>query len=96
MLDSLAKVVLHALVLFLVSSCADVSPQRFTGPNGGTAYSMGCSGMGRDWDDCYRAAGELCPAGYDILNQGSGVVGVPTAAGLMIAPKQTLAIECKP
>jgi hypothetical protein len=91
----LRLVKLSVMMALLLSACAGVDPQRFAGPNGGTAYSMRCSGFGRDWDDCYKAAGELCPAGYAIINQGSGVVGVPTAAGFVIAPKQTLAIECK-
>lgn len=78
-------------LLILLPSCAEVIPVLFKGPNGGTAYSMKCSGMGRTLDDCYKKAGELCPNGYRIVGQASSVVG----NGGMIAPQHHLAIECK-
>jgi hypothetical protein len=55
--------------LVLLSGCASVNPQPFVGPSGNYAYSMKCSGMGRDWDDCLQKAGELCPDGYSIVGQ---------------------------
>lgn len=85
-----------SLSILALAGCADVRPEGFTGPEGGQAYSMRCSGMGRDWDDCYRKAGELCPNGYDVIGQQSGAVGVPTSGGgTLIAPRQSLAVECK-
>lgn len=79
----------------LLSSCAGIEPQQFVGPNGKTAYSMRCSGMGRTLDACYKKSGEVCPAGYTIIDRASGTVGVPVSGGVMLAPQHSLAIECK-
>jgi len=75
--------------------------QAFVGPNGKTAYSMHCSGMGRTLEACYQKAGEICAAGYSIINSTSGTVAVPTygghgkPGGTVATPDYGLAIECK-
>jgi len=79
----------------LLGACAAIDPQRFSGPNGKTAYTMKCSGMGRTLDACYKKGGELCPGGYTIIDRASGVIGVPMQGGTMMAPQHSLAIECK-
>lgn len=56
---------------------------------------MRCSGMGRSLEACYQKAGEICPSGYSIVDRSTGAIGVPTSGGMMIAPQNTLAIECK-
>lgn len=85
-----------ALSVLALTGCADVRPEGFVGPEGGQAYSMRCSGMGRDWEDCYRKAAELCPNGYSVIGQQSATVGVPTSdGGTLMAPRQSLAVECK-
>ena len=81
--------------LFALTSCMSVEPQQFRGPNGKTAYSMRCSGMGRTMEECYRKAGEVCPDGYTIVDRTSSIVGVPSQGGSLITTKQGLAIECK-
>ena len=78
----------------LLAACS-VSPRQFIGPNGGTAYSMRCSGGGRSLDDCYRKAGEICPSGYAIIDRSSSVFGVPTASGTIIGTHHSLVIECR-
>jgi len=83
------------LALLLLVSCASIEPKEFKGPNGRTAYSMRCSGMGRTLDDCYKTAGEVCPNGYDIIDRASGTVAVPFRGGIVAAPQHNLAIECK-
>lgn len=80
--------------LLLLSSCAPVEPIAFKGPKGNPAYSMRCSGMGRTLAQCYKKAGELCPAGYTIVDRASGVVGLPVRGGMMLTPHHSLAIEC--
>jgi hypothetical protein len=80
-----------ALATLLFAGCASIEPQLFTGPNGGTAYSMRCSGAGRTLDACYKKAGELCPAGYNIVDRASGIV----ASGGVAVTRYNLAIECK-
>ena len=89
------KVRYLALVL-LLNACAAIEPQQFVGPNGKTAYSMRCSGMGRTLDACYKKAGEVCPSGYTIVDRASGTIAVPvTGGGMIAAPQHNLAIECK-
>jgi hypothetical protein len=61
------------------------------GPDGRQAYVMRCSGMGRSLADCYQKAGELCPAGYDVVGGQSGSVG----AGTVIALRTDLVVQCR-
>ena len=83
-------------LIFLLVSCASIDPQQFVGPNGRTAYSMQCSGMGRTLHACYRKAGEICPSGYTIIDRASGTVAVPVyGGGVVAAPDYNIAIECK-
>jgi len=83
------------LVAVSLASCAAIEPKQFIGPNGKTAYSMRCSGMGRTLDACYQKAGEVCPNGYNIIDRASGTVAVPVNGSIMAAPQYNLAIECK-
>lgn len=89
------KTILIVLISVFLSSCATIEPKQFIGPNGKTAYSMRCSGMGRTLDACYQKAGEVCPNGYTIIDRTSGIVAVPVNGSIMVAPKHHLAIECK-
>lgn len=73
--------------MFLIS-CGDVNPVAFQGPNGLPAYSMKCSGMGRTMSDCYSAAGGLCPAGYSIIVQETGIIAVSLSNGRLLAAPQ--------
>ncbi len=83
-------------LMLLLVSCAEIQPKEFKGPNGKTAYSMMCSGMGRTLDDCYKKAGELCLSGYNIIDRASGTVAVPVSGGgIIAAPQHHLAVECK-
>lgn len=84
-----------AVVPLLFTACAAIESQQFVGPNGKTAYSMRCSGMGRTLDACYRKAGEVCSSGYIIIDRASGTLGVPMNGGTMMAPQHNIAIECK-
>jgi len=52
---------------------------------------MDCSGMGRTLHACYEMAGKICPNGYQIVDQRTGIV----AAGNVAAPQHSLAIECR-
>jgi hypothetical protein len=79
----------------LLAACAAIEPQQFVGPNGKTAYSMRCSGMGRTLDACYKKAGEICPSGYTIVDRASGTVAAVYGGGIVAAPRHNLAVECK-
>lgn len=83
------------LAVLLTAACASIEPVPFSGPSGKQAYSMRCSGMGRTLDACYRKAGEICPAGYNIVDQRTGTVGVPAQRGMLAAPDYRLAVECR-
>ena len=89
------KAIIPLLFTVLLASCASIEPNQFVGPDGNTAYSMKCSGLGRTLDDCYQKAGELCPSGYKIVNLTLETVIVPSGDSVIAAPKRNLAIECK-
>ena len=85
-----------AALIVLADGCASINPVPFNGPNGRQAYSMQCSGMGRTSEACYQMAGKLCPQGYSIVDSRSDIIGVPSGhGGMMIAPKRSLAVECR-
>lgn len=88
--------ILSLAIGLLLTSCASIDPIQFKGPNGKTAYSMKCSGLGRTLDACYQKAGEVCPSGYAIIDRASGTIAVPMSGGsIMAAPSHHLAIECR-
>lgn len=78
-----------------LAGCASATPKPFSGPNGRPAYSMRCSGLGRTLDACYQKAGELCPAGYTVVDRSSSTIAVPAGGAMVAAPRETLAIECR-
>jgi hypothetical protein len=72
-------------------SCA-AQPEKFRGPNGGTAYTLPCNG----WTECYRTAAALCEKGYTIIGQHSDTQGFSSRRfGASVYSAQTLAVECK-
>jgi hypothetical protein len=89
------------LILFVISqllftsSIASVSPEAFTGPNGKTAFTLSCSGTGKDWNDCYQEADSFCPDGYNIIKKSTGAATVPVNGRSILAPSKKLVIECK-
>jgi hypothetical protein len=89
------KIYLSLLGLFALTACMPVSPSPFVGPNGKTAYSMRCSGFGRTIQECYQKAGEVCPAGYTIVDNSSGTVAVMNQGMMVASQKRDLVIECK-
>ena len=94
-IEAIMKKAVSILVAVFLTSCAAIEPKQFVGPNGKTAYSMRCSGMGRTLDACYQKAGELCPNGYTIIDRASGTVAVPINGSIVAAPQHNIAIECK-
>lgn len=89
------RILCACLALMLASCAGTIEPRQFVGPNGKAAFSMRCSGMGRTLDACYQKAGELCPTGYTTVDRSSSPVGVPLNGSVMIASRESLAIECK-
>jgi hypothetical protein len=80
----------------VVVGCAAIEPVQIVGPSGKTAYTMRCSGAGRTLEACYKKAGEVCPAGYSLVDRASSTVALPLATGgFVAAPQQTLTVECR-
>ena len=77
---------LAGLALIALAGCS-VSPEKVPGPNGRDAYVMRCNGAGRSMAECLKAAGDLCPAGYDIVAQ--------TSERRLMKSKEYLTVECR-
>lgn len=59
----------------LLSAC--VSSRPLVMPDGRQAQAISCGGPMRTMTDCMAKAGEMCPAGYDVIDQESQ--GTPMA-----------------
>ena len=93
----LARIVLGLVIVCGVSGCAAPVPVTpITGPDGRTAYSMKCSGFGRDRQDCLVQAGKLCPAGYVVVDDSSSTGGaIVTDGAVILAKREYLSLSCK-
>ena len=80
---------LGALFTCVCLAACSVTPVEVPGPNGRPAFSMDCSNV--SLEDCYRKAGEICLAGYDILDHATSVVGTRD----VVVTLHSLLIECK-
>ncbi len=89
------KILWASIFLLSLVGCMSIDPTPFNGPNGKQSYSMQCNGMGRTMDACYQKAGEVCPAGYSIIERSSSMVGYMNQGIMMMRPREQLAIECK-
>ena len=60
----------YVIVLCVVlQGCATATPIR-TG-TGQSEYFIECNGEAVPWSKCFAKANESCPAGYDIVEQGT-------------------------
>ena len=78
-----------------VLGCAGIDPVSITGPNGKVAYSMRCSGFGRTRLDCLKKAEELCPGGYEIVDDLNRLVGSIDNGTGVVATRNDLTISCR-
>ena len=90
----LSRMVAGAVVL-AAAGCASVNPVPFTGPSGRQGYAMQCSGMGRSIEQCYQAAGQKCPGGYQIVSRSSDMMAMPLNGSIVMAPRTGLVVECR-
>jgi hypothetical protein len=88
-------VVILAIGILCTAGCASIKPVPITGPNGNQGYSMRCSGMGRSLEQCYRTAGTLCNAGYEVVSENTSTVAIPSGESFIASPQTTLTIECR-
>lgn len=87
---------LAIVAIGLMGCAAPVSVTPITGPDGRTAYTMKCSGFGRDRQDCLVEAGKLCPAGYVVVDDNRSIGGaVVTDGAVILAKREYLTISCK-
>lgn len=87
------KTAVFCAVIALAGCGAKVT--SIVAPSGKQGYSMTC---GAKMERCLSKAGELCPNGYNIINQASGTVAAPaygTYGGSFAMPRHEMAIECK-
>jgi hypothetical protein len=64
------RIVLACLVVVSLAGCG-VTSRPLTLPSGQHGQAIACPGAVRSMADCYVKAGEVCPAGYDIVDAGS-------------------------
>ena len=81
--------------LLFTSSFASIIPKALTESNGKAAYTLDCSGTGKDWSDCFQEAENLCPDGFSYTKKSLGVISTQINGRSYIAPSKKLVIECK-
>ena len=93
----LERTMLGLVVVAGLSGCAaPVSVTPITGPDGRTAYSMKCSGFGRDHQDCLVQAGKQCPSGYVVIDDNRSTNGaLVTDGAVILAKREYMTISCK-
>jgi hypothetical protein len=77
------------LVVLIAAAGCSATAVPIHGSDGKPYLYVDCSGMFRTLDDCYRAANEVCPDGYRIVNSvapranpfGNLVIGCQSASG---------------
>jgi len=82
------------LAVIVLGGCATSKPIR--GPNGTTAQLIECRGA--SIGACYEKAGDVCPAGYLLLDRQPSQAGVMLPVGKSTAHSAgpgVLLVECK-
>ena len=94
-----ALAVTSILALSGCSALDDLAQQdvdQITGPNGRLGYVIECDQWGRSTSECFSKAGQLCAAGYDIVDRVSQVRQETDLEGNITSYEQnSLVIECK-
>ena len=75
-----------AFMATILGGCTTAVP--IMAPSGTYGYSLNCSSSG-DIGACYRKAGEMCPARYDVIDQHNKSPGFFTNAD------RSLIVRCK-
>jgi hypothetical protein len=84
-----------------LASCTTATPTVL--PDGSKGVMIDCNGDVNSMSSCFKKAGEVCPAGYDILNQGQestpvfGGSGTATGFGMYggAIVHRNLMVHCK-
>jgi hypothetical protein len=102
---SALKKIYVVLSLLMLTGCGEVaSSSRVFTADGEKGYVLNCSGINRNWGQCYEKAGDLCEIkGYEVLEV-TGEAGTQTAvkssSGLSTATTTTthnriMVMKCK-
>lgn len=102
MRELMANATKNALIAILLIFTGCTSVREGLAPDGGKAYALNCSGIGRSWDKCYAKAAELCRTkGYDVLDRNADdpAVAGANSSGVGVSPvrtdERTMVIACK-
>lgn len=78
-----------------LTACA-VPAKSVIGPDGKQAYVLTCSGYMRDRQDCLVKAGQVCPSGYNVVDDSSQTSGAMVIGNTVaVARRDYLTISCK-
>ncbi len=65
--------------ILCLAGCTTATPTVL--PDGSKGVMIDCNGDINSMSSCFKKAGEMCPAGYDIINQGQESTPVFGASG---------------
>jgi hypothetical protein len=88
----MTKIVKIVLSVVLLAGCA-TQAREMRGPSGKRAFSISCK---RGIENCYQAASDRCPAGYDLVSAGQKTKGyVSTGYAVLPVSQDNIFVECK-
>jgi hypothetical protein len=87
------RALILACICAIFASCA--TSNRVTLPSGETGYTINCDGSMVNMNVCFEEAGNLCPEGYELLNQSQngGWIATNTFAGS--TSTKGIMVKCK-
>lgn len=62
----------------MVAACSEASARPVTTPSGSRGFVIDCR---RNQNNCFEKAGEVCPGGYEIIDDARGTTGVQLSSG---------------
>jgi hypothetical protein len=67
-----------SLIVLAIASCNRASSRPVITPGGEQGFAINCRG---DQNNCFEEAGDVCPGGYDIVDDSQGTTGVQITSG---------------
>lgn len=82
--------IISALLILLITGCTTATEIR--SPNGQKGFAIECKNM----TSCYAKAGEVCPSGYNLVDNDTRTTGASVAFNnAIIQSRSTVVVECK-
>jgi hypothetical protein len=85
---NMKKLLTSTTILILLVGCT--SSNQIVLPNGEIGFTVDCGGTANSWSSCYEEAGEVCPIGYEILEQNEERIQIGSSPGI----NRMLVISC--